>query len=205
MKKIIFSIAATFTFLVTAWAQTPEEILAKMDKAMESAETAGLSMVMDLKIPLIGTTTATMYMLGDKVRTETSLLGHQLITFSDGVTEWEYESKSNELTIKNAKKEDSSPESEMFEGIVDGYDVSLKNETDDAWYLVCKKSRDNTEKDDPAKMDLVVSKKTCLPISLSTKMKGVKLTLRDVVVGVDPKLLEFRVEDYPGAKIVDQR
>jgi len=205
MKKIIFSIAATFTFLVTAWAQTPEEILAKMDKAMESAETAGLSMVMDLKIPLIGTTTATMYMLGDKVRTETSLLGHQLITFSDGVTEWEYESKSNELTIKNAKKEDSSPESEMFEGIVDGYDVSLKNETDDAWYLVCKKSRNNTDKDDPAKMDLVVSKKTCLPISLSTKMKGVKLTLRDVVVGVDPKLLEFRVEDYPGAKIVDQR
>jgi outer membrane lipoprotein-sorting protein len=205
MKKIIFSIAATFTFLVTAWAQTPEEILAKMDKAMESAETAGLSMVMDLKIPLIGTTTATMYMLGDKVRTETSLLGHQLITFSDGVTEWEYESKSNELTIKNAKKEDSSPESEMFEGIADGYDVSLKNETDDAWYLVCKKSRNNTDKDDPAKMDLVVSKKTCLPISLSTKMKGVKLTLRDVVVGVDPKLLEFRVEDYPGAKIVDQR
>ena len=205
MKKIIFSIAATFTFLVTAWAQTPEEILAKMDKAMESAETAVLSMVMDLKIPLIGTTTATMYMLGDKVRTETSLLGHQLITFSDGVTEWEYESKSNELTIKNAKKEDSSPESEMFEGIADGYDVSLKNETDDAWYLVCKKSRNNTDKDDPAKMDLVVSKKTCLPISLSTKMKGVKLTLRYVVVGVDPKLLEFRVEDYPGAKIVDQR
>jgi len=205
MKKIIFSIAATFTFLVTAWAQTPEEILAKMDKAMEAAETAGLSMVMDLKIPLLGTTTATMYMLGDSVRTETSLLGYQLITFLDGVTEWEYESKSNELTIKNAKKEDTSPESEMFEGIADGYDVTLKNETDDAWYLVCKKSRNNTDKDDPAKMDLVVSKKTCLPISLSTKMKGVKLTLRDVVVGIDKKLLEFRVEDYPDAKIVDQR
>jgi outer membrane lipoprotein-sorting protein len=205
MKKIIFSIAATFTFLVTAWAQTPEEILAKMDKAMEAAETAGLSMVMDLKIPILGTTTATMYMLGDSVRTETSLLGYQLITFSDGVTEWEYESKSNKLTIKNAKKEDSSPESEMFEGIADGYDVSLKNETDEAWYLVCKKSRNNTDKDDPSKMDLVVSKKTCLPISLSTKMQGVRLTLRDVVVGVDEKLLDFRVEDYPGAKIVDER
>ncbi len=205
MKKIFFSIAATFTFLVTAWAQTPEEILAKMDKAMEAAETAGLSMVMDLKIPILGTTTATMYMLGDKVRTETSLLGHKLITFSDGVTEWEYESKSNELTIKKAPADDSSPEAEMFEGITDGYDVTLKNETADAWYLVCKKSKDNIDKDDPSKMDLVVSKKTYLPISLSTKMQGVRLTLRDVVVGVDPKLLEFRVEDYPGAKIVDQR
>ena len=205
MKKVFFSIAATFTFLVTAWAQTPEEILAKMDQAMEAAETAGLSMVMDLKIPILGTTTATMYILGDKVRTETSLLGHKLITFTDGVTEWEYESKSNELTIKKAEADDSSPEAEMFEGITDGYDVSLKSETADAWYLVCKKSRDNTDKDDPAKMDLVVSKKTCLPISLSTKMKGVRLTLRDVVVGVDEKLLDFRVEDYPDAKIVDKR
>jgi outer membrane lipoprotein-sorting protein len=205
MKKIFFSIAATFTFLVTAWAQTPEEILAKMDKAMEAAETAGLSMVMDLKIPILGTTTATMYMLGDKVRTETSLLGHKLITFSDGVTEWEYESKSNELTIKNAPADDSSPEAEMFEGITDGYDVTLKNETADAWYLVCKKSKDNTDKDDPSKMDLVVSKKTYLPISLSTKMQGVRLTLRDVVIGVDEKLLDFRVEDYPDAKIIDQR
>lgn len=205
MKKIFFSIAATFTFLVTAWAQTPEEILAKMDKAMEAAETAGLSMVMDLKIPILGTTTATMYMLGDKVRTETSLLGHKLITFSDGVTEWEYESKSNELTIKNAPADDSSPEAEMFEGITDGYDVTLKNETADAWYLVCKKSKDNTDKDDPSKMDLVVSKKTYLPISLSTKMQGIRLTLRDVVVGVDEKLLDFRVEDYPDAKIIDQR
>ena len=205
MKKIFFSIAATFTFLVTAWAQTPEEILAKMDKAMEAAETAGLSMIMDLKIPILGTTTATMYMLGDKVRTETSLLGHKLITFSDGVTEWEYESKSNELTIKNAPADDSSPEAEMFEGITDGYDVTLKNETADAWYLVCKKSKDNTDKDDPSKMDLVVSKKTYLPISLSTKMQGVRLTLRDVVIGVDEKLLDFRVEDYPDAKIIDQR
>lgn len=205
MKKIFFSIAATFTFLVTAWAQTPEEILAKMDKAMEAAETAGLSMVMDLKIPILGTTTATMYMLGDKVRTETSLLGHKLITFSDGVTEWEYESKSNELTIKKAPADDSSPEAEMFEGITDGYDVTLKNETADAWYLLCKKSKDNIDKDDPSKMDLVVSKKTYLPISLSTKMQGVRLTLRDVVVGVDEKLLDFRVEDYPDAKIIDQR
>ena len=205
MKKIFFSLAATFTFLVTAWAQTPEEILAKMDKAMEAAETAGLSMIMDLKIPILGTTTATMYMLGDKVRTETSLLGHKLITFSDGVTEWEYESKSNELTIKKAKTDDTSSEAEMFDGITDGYDLSLKSETADAWYLVCKKSKDNTDKDDPSKMDLVVSKKTYLPISLSTKMQGVRLTLRDVVIGVDEKLLDFRVEDYPDAKIIDQR
>ena len=162
-------------------------------------------MAMDIRIPVLGTTTSTLYMLGDKLRTETTLLGHKLITFTDGVTEWEYESKSNELTIKKAKADDASSEAEMFDGITDGYDLSLKNETADAWHLVCKKSRDNTDKDAPSKMDLVVSKKTYLPVSLSTRMEGVRLTLRDVVVGVDEKMLDFRVEDYPGVKIIDQR
>lgn len=205
MKKIILSIAATFALLAMAWAQTPEEIVARMEQAMEAAETSGMSMAMDIRIPVLGTTTSTLYMLGDKLRTETTLLGHQLITFTDGVTEWEYESKSNELTIKKAKADDASSEAEMFDGITDGYDLSLKNETADAWHLVCKKSRDNTDKDAPSKMDLVVSKKTYLPVSLSTRMEGVRLTLRDVVVGVDEKMLDFRVEDYPGVKIIDQR
>lgn len=205
MKKIILSIAATFACLAMAWAQTPEEILARMEQAMEAAETSGMSMAMDIRIPVLGTTTSTLYMLGDKLRTETTLLGHKLITFTDGVTEWEYESKSNELTIKKAKADDASSEAEMFDGITDGYDLSLKNETADAWHLVCKKSRDNTDKDAPSKMDLVVSKKTYLPVSLSTRMEGVRLTLRDVVVGVDEKMLDFRVEDYPGVKIIDQR
>ena len=205
MKKIILSIAATFACLAMAWAQTPEEILARMEQAMEAAETSGMSMAMDIRIPVLGTTTSTLYMLGDKLRTETTLLGHKLITFTDGVTEWEYESKSNELTIKKVKADDASSEAEMFDGITDGYDLSLKNETADAWHLVCKKSRDNTDKDAPSKMDLVVSKKTYLPVSLSTRMEGVRLTLRDVVVGVDEKMLDFRVEDYPGVKIIDQR
>lgn len=205
MKKIILSIAATFALLAMAWAQTPEEIVARIEQAMEAAETSGMSMAMDIKIPVLGTTKSTLYMLGDKLRTETTLLGHKLITFTDGITEWEYESKSNELTIKKAKTDDTSSEAEMFDGITDGYDLSLKSETADAWYLVCKKSRDNTDKDAPSKMDLVVSKKTYLPISLSTKMEGIRLTLRDVVVGIDEKLLDFRVEDYPGVKIIDKR
>ena len=204
MKKVLVSIAVAFAFVAAAWGQTPEEIISLMEKALEPAETRGMTMVMEFKIPIIGTSATTLYTLGDKTRTETTLMGHQLITFSDGITDWEYETVKNELTIENAVPAENA-ESEMFDGISDDYTVSLKKETVDAWYLLCKKSKTNKDKDAPDKMDLVISKKTHMPISLSTKMKGIKLTLRDIQLGVDPEKVIFRIEDYPNAKIIDKR
>ena len=207
MKKVFFSIAVALAFLSTAWGQTPEEIIARMEKAMEAGESKGLTMTMDFKIPIFGTTTTLMYVLGDTTRTETAILGHRLITFSDGVTDWEYDESKNEITIEKAlpSGEGDGSEAEMFDGITDGYSVSLKNETADAWYLVCKKTRDNTDKDAPDRMELVVSKKNDLPVSLSTKMKGIKLTLWDIRLGVDAAKMVFRIEDYPDAKVIDKR
>ena len=207
MKKFLFSIAAALAFLAATWGQTPEEIIARMEKAMEAGESKGLTMTMDFKIPILGTTTTLMYVLGDTTRTETAILGHRLITFSDGVTDWEYDESKNEITIEKAlpSGEGDGSEAEMFDGITDGYSVSLKNETADAWYLVCKKTRDNTDKDAPDRMELVVSKKNDLPVSLSTKMKGIKLTLRDIRLGVDAAKMVFRIEDYSDAKVIDQR
>ena len=206
MRKLLFTLVAAFAFFAAASAQTPEEIIKNMDKAMASAEDKGLSMAVDVKIPIVGTTTSWMYMKGDKARTETELLGHKMITFSDGVTEYEYDTVKKELKISDAEPtEDDGSEAELFSGILEGYDVTLSKETADAWYLLCKKSKTNKEKDDPDKMDLVVSKKTNLPISLSTKISGVKLTLRDVKIGVDDKFLYFNPADYPDAKIIDNR
>jgi len=210
MKKVFISIVTALAFLSTAWGQTPEEIVALMEKALEPGESQGVSMLMDIKVPIVGTSTSSLFMLGDKMRTETKLLGHQLITFTDGVTEWEYDTINKELTIQNVKPDESSAESsgseaDMFNGIAEDYDVSLKKETADAWHLLCKKSRSNPDKDDPDKMELVVSKRTHLPISLTTKMKGIKLTLHDVVIGVDPAKVTFRIEDYPDAKVIDKR
>ena len=205
MKRLMIGFIATLAFVAAAWAQTPEEILQRMDKAMEPAETQGLSMAMDMKIPIIGTTTTMLYMLGDKTRSETKVLKHLIITFSDGVAEYEYDTVKNELVIKDAAPSDEESEAELFSDITDGYDLSLKKETADAWYIQCKKSKTNDNKDDPDKMDLVVSKATYLPVSLSTKVSGVKVTLRDVKIGVDPKLVTFNPDDYPDATIVDKR
>ena len=210
MKKGFISIVTAFAFLAAAWGQRPEEIVSLMEKALEPGESRGISMLMDIKVPIIGTSTSALYILGDKMRSETKLLGHQLITFSDGVTEWEYDTVNQEVTIENVKPTESSAEAsgseaDMFDGITEGYVVTLEKETTDAWYLLCKKSKSNKDKDDPGKMNLVVSKKTHLPIRLTTKMKGIRLTLHDVVIGVDPATVTFRVEDYPDARIIDKR
>lgn len=207
MRKIMCCLAAGLLMLAAAWGQTPEEIIARMEKALEPAESQGLSMAMDFKIPIIGTSTTQVYILGEKTRSETRILGHELVTFSDGITDWEYDSTKKELTIGKAKpaKEADGSEAGMFEGIMEGYDVSLQKETADAWHLRCHKAKNNPEKDAPARMDLVVSKKTHLPISLTAKITGVKIVLHDLAVGVDPAKVTFRMEDYPDAKIIDKR
>jgi outer membrane lipoprotein-sorting protein len=93
----------------------------------------------------------------------------------------------------------------MFSGITDGYDVTLKKETADAWYFLCKKSKTNTDKDDPKSIDLVVAKGTYYPVSLKAKLSGVTMTLRDVSFGVTEQQVTFNPKDYPTATIVDKR
>ena len=206
MKKTVFSFVAAFTLMVTAFAQTPEEIIAKMDKAFEPAETLGMAMTLDLKVPILGTSTSYLYVLGDKERSETTILKHKIITFSDGTTMWEYDTVSNELKITDLDPvESEGSEAELFSGILEGYDVSLKKETADEWHLVCKKSKNNKDKDDPSKMDLVISKQTNLPVSLSTKISGINVVMRDIKIGIDEKYVSFDPADYPDAKIVDER
>ena len=63
----------------------------------------------------------------------------------------------------------------------------------------------NTEKDDPKTMNIVVEKGTYNPKSLSAKLKGVTLTMRDLTFGIPEKRVTFNPADYPTAKIVDKR
>ena len=93
----------------------------------------------------------------------------------------------------------------MFKGITEGYKVSLVKETEKYWYLKCKKSKSNTDKDDPKTMNLVVEKGTFNPKSLSTKMRGVTVTMRDLIYGVSEEQVTFNPAKYPDAKIIDKR
>ena len=206
--KRFFTIIATLAFAMTAFAQTPEEIANKMSEVMEKLDDNGLRMTMDIKIPILGTMSTTAWSLGDKMRMEAEVMGHKVVTWMDEDTEWTYESEGNTVTIKNRDNKKPSSEQEnmkMFDSVTDGYDVFLKKETDTAWYLQCKKNKSNTNKDDPKTMDLVVAKDTYYPVSLSAKVQGITVTMRNLDFNVTEKQVTFDKADYPGVRIVDQR
>lgn len=208
MKKII-AIISFIALATSAMAQTAEEIITRMDAEMSKHnESEGFAMTMDMKIIFIGTISSRSYILGDKMRIEANRDGKDFITWSDGKTEWSYDSEKNEIEITNAKpKEKSEAESDtkMFTGITDGYDVKIDKETPTEWHIRCKRSKSNPDKDAPKKMDLVVAKGTYWPVSLSTSVTATTVTMRDLSFGVTEKQVTFDEKDYPGVKIVDKR
>ena len=206
--KRIFALLLTLACSIPALAQTAEEIVARMDQEMNKAYKEKVAFTMEMKIPILGTMSSRNYVYGDKMKMEGKMMGEKVVMFSDGKTDWTYNPKDNTIEIENAKpSEDSKKDADMdmLEGITTGYDVSIKKETDTAWYIHCKKSASNTEKDDPKTMDLVVRKSNYIPISVSTKMKGVTVTLKDFAFNVTEKQVTFNQADYPDAKVVDKR
>lgn len=207
MKRLI-GLFAALLFAAVSYAQTAEEIVAKMEEVMGAHEKEGIVMTMDIKMPIIGTLSTRTWFIGDKYRTEGGMKNVKLVSVCDGTTEWTYDGKSNEITIVSVDpdhKSDEASDAEMFHNVTEGYDVSIKKETATEWHILCKKSKDNTNKDDPKTMTLVVAKGTFYPVSISAKMSGVTVTLRDVDFGVDESVLTFNISDYPGAKIIDKR
>ncbi|MBQ1865740.1 MAG: hypothetical protein II151_02330 [Bacteroidales bacterium] len=208
MRKFLFSVLF-LALSLTAFAQTAQEIIARMDERMSKFdEKDGVGMIMDIKLPILGTLSAKAESRGDKMRMEMQKGDVHHITWRDGNTEWDYDVSKNEIEVKTVdqKKEPKTEgDVKMFKGVNDGYDVSIEKETDKFWYLKCNKSKTNTEKDDPKTMNIVVEKGTYNPKSLSAKLKGVTLTMRDLTFGIPEKRVTFNPADYPTAKIVDKR
>lgn len=208
MKKI-FSIIAFIAMAAVAVAQTPEEIISRMEAEMaKHDEKEGLAMTLEMKIPILGTFSSRNYTLGDKYRIEVSEDGKQTITWSDGQTDWNYDSEKNQVEIKKhevKEKTETEGDAKMFNGITDGYDVKLDKETSDTWQFLCKRSRSNPDKDAPKRMTLVVAKGTYMPVSLSASVSLMTITMRDLSYGVTEEQVTFNPKNYPNATIVDKR
>ena len=207
--KRFFALLTACVLAVAAYAQTAEEIVARMDAAMEqvSAEN-GFRMTMDLKIPILGTMSSDAWSLGDKMRLEANMMGKKLVTWQDGETEWTYDSEENTITIENqdkTKKSDEKENMKMFQSATEGYDVSIAKENADSWTIKCRKNRSNTNKDDPKNMEIVVAKGTYYPMSLSAKVDMVTVTMRNLQFNVSEEEVTFNKADYPGATIIDKR
>ena len=208
MRKV-WTIIAAIGWAVAALAQTPQEIIARMEDEMNKHMDEGLIMTVTTKMPLVGTVSMKNYTLGSKMRSESTLMGMDVTIFNDGTTEWTYIPKANKVKIEDADIDSADAteggDEELFSGITEGYDVTLTKETADAWYFTCKKMKTNTEKDAPKSMELVVSKGTYYPKLLKAKVSGVALSLSDVSFGVKEPFVTFNLSDYPGATVEDNR
>ena len=211
MKRILICIAALLASAALVAAQTPEEIIARMETEMDKADQVGIAFTMDMKIPIIGTTSARIYIRGDKSRMEVGMAGVKSTVWMDDSANttwtWDRDDKKNEVVIEAKKSTGSSGEDnlELAHGVADGYDIQLAKETADAWYFDCKKSRTNTDKDDPKKMTLAVYKDTYMLKELSAKVSGITVALKDSVLGVSEDEVTYSPSKTPGATVVDKR
>ena len=208
MKKLI-AIISFIAMATVAMAQTAEEIVSRMDAELNKHdESEGIAMTMDIKMIIIGTVTSQSYILGDKMRIEADVKDKSIITWSDGQTEWTYDSEKNEIEITNAKpkeKSETDGDAKMFSGITDGYDVKIDKETATEWHIRYKRSKSNPDKDAPKRMDLVVAKGTYWPVSLTSSVTAATVTMRDLSYGVTEEQVTFNPKDYPNATIIDKR
>ena len=206
MLKKLFTILCFVAMAGLAVAQTPQEIISRMEAEMNKHDKEGLIMTVDAKVPILGTMTTKTYTLGTKARFEASMMGVDVVTWTDGQTTWTYDSKKNEVEIRKQDGDtETEGDAEMFNGITEGYDVSISKETATTWNLLCKKSKSNKDKDAPKKMELVVAKGNYMPVSLKTKLSGIGITMRNISFGVTEKQVTFNAKDYPGVTIVDKR
>lgn len=209
MKRFLLCIAAVLAFAAMSSAQTTDEIIARMDSEMSKIKPeTGMRMGMDIGLPIIGTTRSNVWILGEKTRMEVSLKDEKSTIWMDGTTTWTYTPKDNEVVIENRKPSDNSTADDgmgLVNSVTEGYDVKLEKETADAWYFNCTKSKSNTKKDDPKKMSLVVDKKTYIARSLTAKMKGISITLRDMAAGATADDVTFDPSKLPGVMITDKR
>jgi hypothetical protein len=190
-------------------AQTPEEVIERMNAEIRKGDSLGMSFDFVMSIPILGEFRTTNYTLGDKLKIELLAKDNKVTSWNDGTTEWEYDPEKNEVKITNAKpkeEKDNSGNTELVTGVSEGYDLSFDKKTNDqVWYIVCKKNKFNKDKDDPKRIDLAVSKADYSTIYMKTKLKGIGISMENFHIGVTDAQVTFNPADYPTATIVDER
>ena len=74
-------------------AQTPEEVVERMNAELRKADSLGMTFDFVMSIPILGEFKSTNYTLGDKLRVDLIDKDKKTINWSDGTTEWEYDSE----------------------------------------------------------------------------------------------------------------
>lgn len=167
MKRLALVLFALAALAFSGFAQTADEIVARMEKEVARGEKEGVAMTMTMIIPLVGEIVTKMKVIGDDTRSVVKMKEEDMVIWTDKTT--------------------------------------ITGETDATWSLKCVRTHDNPDKDDLKRMDIVVSKKTFLPVRLTAKASVATLIISDYSIGVTPEEVKFDASAYPGVKITDKR
>ena len=197
---------------MAAFSQTGAEIIDRMNERINSRAGDGISIIVDVKVPVLGAIATKTAVLGEKRRLDVKMKEHNVITFSEKDTIWIYTEETNSIIISNDSvmaQSKSSNQGDMnvdiFGDLTEGYDITIKSQNLVKWELACKRKKSNKDDDSPKNMTLEVRKETYEPISMSTKMMGINCTMHDFKFGLSEKEVTFNEADFPGVTIVDQR
>ena len=211
MKKTLCLLFA-LVWAMAAFSQTGAEIIDRMNERINSRSGDGISLVVDVKIPVLGAVATKTAVLGEKRRLDVKMKEHNVITFSEKDTIWIYTEETNSIIISNdsvmAQAKSSNQggmDVDMFGDLTEGYDITIKSQNLVKWELACKRKRSNKDDDAPKNITLEVRKETYEPISMSTKMMGINCTMHDFKFGISEKEVTFNEADFPGVTIVDNR
>ena len=197
---------------MAAFSQTGAEIIDRMNERINSRAGDGISIIVDVKVPVLGAIATKTAVLGEKRLIDLKMKEHHVITFSEKDTSWIYTAETNSVIITNdtlMAKASSSNQGGMnvdiFGDLTEGYDITVKSQNLVKWELACKRKRSNKDDDAPKNITLEVRKDTYEPISMSTKMMGINCTMHDFKFGISEKEVTFNEADFPGVTIVDNR
>lgn len=197
---------------MAAFSQTGAEIIDRMNERINSRAGDGISLIVDVKVPVLGAIATKTAVLGEKRRLDVKMKEHNVITFSEKDTIWIYTEETNSIIISNdsvmAQAKSSNQggmDVDMFGDLTEGYDITIKSQNLVKWELACKRKKSNKDDDAPKNITLEVRKETYEPISMSTKMMGINCTMHDFKFGISEKEVTFNEADFPGVTIVDQR
>lgn len=210
MRKLLIVAVVLFAGM-SLRGQTSDEIISRLNETLSQKEYLGSQFDFILDLPILGKMPTHVWENGNHVKMEMNVSGNKAVSWIDDKYTWIYDSKSNEVKIRNLEKDGKSSDKsaedgmEMFGGITEGYDVSILNEDSETWYLQCKKKKSNTNKNDPKTMELAVSKSTYMPKYLRSKSKGIAISIENVQMGASPSEVIFDASMYPGIKIIDER
>ncbi|MBO6248564.1 MAG: hypothetical protein J6N54_07125, partial [Bacteroidales bacterium] len=98
-KRLTLVLFALVALAFSGFAQTADEIVARMEKEVARGEKEGVAMTMTMKIPLVDEIVTKMKVIGDDTRSVVKMKEEDMVIWTDKTTIRSYSSKSNEIVI----------------------------------------------------------------------------------------------------------